>query len=94
MDNTFRIHPAIGMARVGNSEEYLLAPETMAGRPVREGSAETGGLPIKPGTEADTIRSSDLRDEFGALKRQPPASASFTTPAARARRGPPGRAPR
>jgi L-lysine epsilon oxidase-like protein len=70
MDNTFRIHPAIGMARVGNSEEYLLAPETMAGRLVREGSSETGGLPIKPGTEADTIRSSDLRDEFGALKRQ------------------------
>jgi len=23
-----KIHPAIGLARVGNSEEYLLAPET------------------------------------------------------------------
>src|SRR5277367_5408403 len=70
MDNTFRIHPAIGIARVGNSEQFYLAPESMAGRPVRAGSAETGGLPIRAGTEDETIRSSDLRDEFGALKRQ------------------------
>lgn len=43
----------------------------MAGLPIpgTEGVA-TGGLPIKPGTEADTITSSDLRDAQGAFKRQ------------------------
>ena len=30
----------------------------------------TGGLPIRPGTESDTIDSNDLRDNKGALKRQ------------------------
>lgn len=74
MQNTLRVHPAIGVARVGNSEEFYLAPETMAGRPGHETAdgllLPAGGLPIKPGTEAETIRSGDLRDQFGALKRQ------------------------
>jgi L-Lysine epsilon oxidase N-terminal/L-lysine epsilon oxidase C-terminal domain len=67
---TYRIHPAINIARVGNSEEYYIAPETMAGVPVSDGSSALGGLPIKPGTESDTITSSDLRDADGAFKRQ------------------------
>jgi hypothetical protein len=29
-NHVFRIHPAIGFARVGNSEAYYLAPETIA----------------------------------------------------------------
>lgn len=66
----FRVHPAIGFARVGNSEEYYLAPETMAGLPVPGESKTTGGLPIVAGTEAQTITSSDLRDKNGAFKRQ------------------------
>lgn len=66
---TFRIHPAIGIARVGNSDEYVVAPETMAGSPPSDGSKLTGGLPIRRGTEAESIRSSDLRDASGALKR-------------------------
>ena len=51
-----RIHPAIAFARVGNSEDYYLAPETMAGVPV-EGSNPPlmGGLPIRRGTEDETI---------------------------------------
>lgn len=69
-DYTYRIHPAINIARVGNSEEYYIAPETMAGLPVEGGGNTVGGLPIKPGTEAETISSSDLRDASGALKRQ------------------------
>lgn len=70
MPNTsLRIHPAIAIARVGNSEEYYLGPETMAASP-QEGTALTGGLPIKPGTESTTITSSDLRDAGGRLKRQ------------------------
>ena len=43
-DHVFRIHPAIGIARVGNSEEYYLGPETMAGIPLKEGDPATGGL--------------------------------------------------
>lgn len=70
MANTsLRIHPSIGMARVGNSTEYYLGPETMAAYP-QEGSVITGGLPIKPNTDSTTITSSDLRDAQGRLKRQ------------------------
>ena len=67
--STLRIHPAIGLARVGNSEEYYLGPESMAGMP-QPGRTVTGGLPIKPGTDSSTITSGDLRDSEGKLKRQ------------------------
>ncbi len=63
----FRIHPAIGIARVGNSAEYYLGPETAAGD---TSTTPSGGLPIKKDTESDTITSSDLRDINGAFKRQ------------------------
>lgn len=66
--DVFRIHPAIGIARVGNSEEHYLGPETMAGLGPRSGIV--GGLPIRPGTESATIDSSELRDRSGAMKRQ------------------------
>lgn len=66
---SLRIHPAIGIARVGNSESYYLGPETMAGMPVGD-STLRGGLPIKPGTENTPINSADLRDDTGRLKRQ------------------------
>lgn len=64
-----RIHPAIGLSRVGNSEEYYLAPETSAGL-VQPGTNLVGGMPIQPGTESDPITDQDLRDADGALKRQ------------------------
>lgn len=79
--DSFRIHPAVGIARVGNSEAYVIAPETMAGSPAGDGSGLTGGLPIKAGTEAETVRSGDLRDEFGALKRQAARFRVFHYPA-------------
>ena len=71
----FRIHPAFGIARVGNSDEFYLGPETMAGLPIEPGidtgnPKVTGGLPIKPGTEATVISSDDLRDRGGRMKRQ------------------------
>ncbi|HWT12637.1 MAG TPA: LodA/GoxA family CTQ-dependent oxidase [Allosphingosinicella sp.] len=66
---TFRIHPAVGIARVGNSSEYVIAPETMAGAPISPGSTLTGGLPIRAGTEDEPVRSGDVRDSAGALKR-------------------------
>ena len=68
----FRIHPAIGIARVGNSQEYYLAPESIAAmpQPGKDGDTTTGGLPIRPGTESDIIKSSEIRDAQGAFKRQ------------------------
>jgi L-Lysine epsilon oxidase N-terminal/L-lysine epsilon oxidase C-terminal domain/Iron-containing redox enzyme len=66
----YRVHPAIGVCRVGNSEEYNLAPETMTGLPVPSDAAVTGGLPIRAGTESDHITSADVRSDDGALKRQ------------------------
>ena len=68
-DHVYRVHPAIGFARVGNSESYFLAPETEAGA-LTPGSTTAGGLPIRPGTESETITSNDLRDRDGALTRQ------------------------
>lgn len=65
-----RIHPAIGIARVGSSEEYYLGPETMAGMPLPGECYATGGLPVRPGTDGDTILSTELRDRSGRLKRQ------------------------
>jgi hypothetical protein len=69
-DHIFRIHPAIGVARFGNSAAYYLAPETMVGLPVPGDPTATGGLPIRPGTERDMITSAELRDRNGAMKRQ------------------------
>ena len=69
-DFTYRIHPTIGFGRVGTSDQYYLAPETMASLPTPEGGATTGGLPIKNGTESTPIDSDDIRDGHGALQRQ------------------------
>ena len=69
-ESVFRIHPAIGIARVGNSEDYVISPETLAGMPVEGQGPTTGGLPIRPGTEAEMVTSRELRDREGALKRQ------------------------
>jgi hypothetical protein len=80
-NHTYRLHPAINIARVGNSEEFYLAPETMAGQPVEAGAAAWGGLPIKPGTESETITSNDLRDANGAFKRQAARFRVFQYPA-------------
>jgi hypothetical protein len=71
VDYLYRIHPAIGIARVGNSEEYYIGPETAAGLPLpgQPDNPARGGLPINPDTNA-TITSKDLRDANGAFKRQ------------------------
>jgi hypothetical protein len=65
----FRVHPVVGIARVGNSAEYVIAPETMAGSGIG-GNTPSGGLPIRAGTESDVVTSADVRDAAGALKRQ------------------------
>lgn len=63
----FRIHPAIGFSRVGNSDDFYLAPETAAAMPL-EGQKYTGGIPINADT-GEPIRSSELRDAEGRLTR-------------------------
>ncbi|MGH1576572.1 LodA/GoxA family CTQ-dependent oxidase [Planktotalea sp.] len=68
MTTILRIHPAIGVSRVGNAEGYIIAPETSAGMPGADGSPISGGLPIKPGEETATISDKDLRDSQGRLK--------------------------
>jgi hypothetical protein len=68
-DFVLRVHPAIGIARVGNSDEYYLAPETVAGVPVDAAGSLSGGLPIREGTESETITAAGLRDKYGRLKR-------------------------
>jgi hypothetical protein len=70
-DYVYRVHPAIGIARVGNSEEYYLGPETAAGLPLpnQPNNPARGGLPINPATN-ETITDKDLRDASGAFKRQ------------------------
>lgn len=71
VDYLYRVHPAIGIARVGNSEEYYIGPETAAGLPLpgQPDSPARGGLPINAATGA-TITSKDLRDAAGGFKRQ------------------------
>ena len=56
MDAHYKIHPAIGIARVGDSEEYYLAPET------------AGGLPQLP--DGRPFAASDFRDAHHRLRRQ------------------------
>lgn len=91
--NLFRIHPAIGIARVGTSRDYYLGPETMAGLPIEATAGSrtlVGGLPIKAGTEAEPISSGDLRDQSGALKRQGARFRIYAYPDGEAHRYPGG----
>jgi len=72
-NNSFRIHPSIGIARVGNSDGYNLAPETLTGLTETDPANDNGlvgGLPVKRDSGSVPISSSDIRDQFGALKRQ------------------------
>ncbi|WP_334019597.1 LodA/GoxA family CTQ-dependent oxidase [Alteromonas sp. S015] len=66
----FRVHPSINFARVGNSSEYYLAPETAAGELIDKESGLFGGLPVKPNTDNTPIDDSDFRDADGKVKRQ------------------------
>jgi hypothetical protein len=55
MTTTYKIHPAIGIARVGNSSDYYIAPTT------------AGGLPTEP-SSGQPVQS--FRDSAGALRKQ------------------------
>lgn len=53
---TFKIHPSIGVARVGNSEDYYLGPE------------KAGGVPTN--LDGSPVSSAQLRDGEGKIRRQ------------------------
>jgi len=47
MATTYRIHPAIGIARVGNSDEYFIGPERMGERPDPPGGFKDSQCRVK-----------------------------------------------
>ncbi|MBY5163709.1 LodA/GoxA family CTQ-dependent oxidase [Salsipaludibacter albus] len=47
MASTFRIHPAIGIARVGNSPEWFVGPELVGGRPNPQGGFKDDKCRVK-----------------------------------------------
>jgi len=64
MATKYKIHPAIGIARVGNSAEYYLAPETPGGLPLDPASNQP--IYTGPGVPPQSV----FRDQAGALKKQ------------------------
>jgi len=67
MATTYSIHPAIGLARVGDSPtEFYIAPETPAGLPI-DCDPKTGKTRVENGTEATT---SAFKDKECRIKRQ------------------------
>ena len=64
MATTYKIHPAIGNARVGNSADYYLAPETPGGLPLDRNTDQP--IYAGPGVPPQNI----YHDASGALKKQ------------------------
>lgn len=62
MQPTFKIHPAIGIARLGNSPQFYLAPETTGGLPIECNSDGTVDGPEQPVTR--------FKDAQQRIKRQ------------------------
>src|SRR5215472_4755864 len=62
MNAVYKIHPAIGIARLGNSDSFYLAPET------------TGGLPIECNPDGtvtgDEKPVTHFKDKQGRIRRQ------------------------
>ncbi|MCP8688593.1 LodA/GoxA family CTQ-dependent oxidase [Marinobacterium sedimentorum] len=77
-NSIFRIHPAINFGRVGNSDDFYLAPETAAGEVLDKTSGLFGGLPIQPGTEDRPIDAQALRDASQNVVRQAARYRIFT----------------
>jgi hypothetical protein len=62
MTPKYKIHPAIGLARLGNSEEFYLSPETTGGLPIECTPQGITAIPEQPVTQ--------FKDPQGAIKRQ------------------------
>lgn len=65
---TYRIHPGIGIARLGNSEtDFYLAPETPAGLPQ---ACDSLGNPRYQADGVTPVLVADFKDAEGRIKRQ------------------------
>lgn len=60
-----RIHPGIGVARVGNSRQYYVGPEVMKPNPIAK-----SGEKDKEGNDIRQYYGYEMRDDTGAIKRQ------------------------
>jgi L-Lysine epsilon oxidase N-terminal/L-lysine epsilon oxidase C-terminal domain len=65
---TYRIHPGIGIARLGNSDtDFYLAPETPAGLPQ---ACDANGNPAVQADGMTPVLVTDFKDAQGRIKRQ------------------------
>jgi hypothetical protein len=65
---TYRIHPGIGIARLGNSDtEFYLAPETPAGLPQ---ACDQSGNPLYQADGVTPVLVTNFKDAQGRIKRQ------------------------
>jgi hypothetical protein len=65
---TYRIHPGIGIARLGNSDtEFYIAPETPAGLPQ---ACDALGNPLYQADGVTPVLVTNFRDAQGRIKRQ------------------------
>lgn len=66
MSTSYKIHPAIGVARLGNSpDEFYLAPETIGGRPI---ACDASGNPLHDNGSVKFV--DQYKDSVGRVKRQ------------------------
>jgi hypothetical protein len=66
--STYKIHPGIGIARLGNSDtEFYLAPEVPAGLPME---CDTQGNPILAPDGSGPVLIKTFKDPQGRIKRQ------------------------
>jgi len=64
----YRIHPAIGIARLGNSpDEFCISPETPAALPIE---CDTEGNPLMSPDGQEVLRAKTFKDKRGKIKRQ------------------------
>ena len=68
MPPTYRIHPAIGIARLGDSPtEFLISPETPAARPL---ACDADGNPTLSPDGQQEVPATKFKDAEGRIKRQ------------------------
>ena len=65
---TYKIHPGIGIARLGNSDtDFYLAPETPTGLPQ---ACDANGNPAVQADGMTPVLVTDFKDAQGRIKRQ------------------------
>lgn len=65
--STFKIHPAIGIARLGNSDDFYLAPEQLGTLPVE---CDDEGKEIRENGEPKRVENFKDADDLSKIKRQ------------------------